>query len=31
VWAYAPPTAPTDVLRQAGAVHVFAHMDALRF
>jgi HAD superfamily hydrolase (TIGR01509 family) len=31
VWAYAPPNAPTGVSRQAGAVHVFAHMDALRF
>jgi HAD superfamily hydrolase (TIGR01509 family) len=31
VWAYAPPAAPTDALRQAGAMHVFAHMDDLRF
>jgi HAD superfamily hydrolase (TIGR01509 family) len=30
VWAYAPPSAPTDVLVQAGAAHVFAHMRELR-
>jgi HAD superfamily hydrolase (TIGR01509 family) len=30
VWAYAPPSAPTDVLVQAGAAHVFAHMHELR-
>jgi HAD superfamily hydrolase (TIGR01509 family) len=30
VWAYAPPLAPTDVLTQAGASHVFAHMNELR-
>jgi beta-phosphoglucomutase-like phosphatase (HAD superfamily) len=30
VWAYAPPSAPKDVLMQAGAAHVFAHMDELR-
>jgi len=30
VWAYAPPLAPTDVLVQAGAKHVFAHMNDLR-
>jgi len=29
VWAYAPPAAPTDALRQAGAAHVFAHMAQL--
>jgi HAD superfamily hydrolase (TIGR01509 family) len=29
VWAYAPPSAPTDVLMQAGAAHVFAHMTQL--
>ena len=29
VWAYAPPPAPTDVLTQAGAAHVFAHMTQL--
>jgi len=29
VWAYAPPPAPTDVLMQAGAAHVFAHMSQL--
>jgi HAD superfamily hydrolase (TIGR01509 family) len=29
VWAYAPPLAPTDVLMQAGAAHVFAHMIQL--
>lgn len=29
VWAYAPPSAPTDVLLQAGAHHVFAHMSQL--
>ncbi len=31
VWAYAPPLAPTDVLTQASATHVFAHMNDLRF
>lgn len=31
VWAYAPPQAPTDVLQQAGAARVFAHMSDLRF
>ncbi len=31
VWAYAPPLAPTDVLQQAGAARVFAHMSDLRF
>ncbi len=30
VWAYAPPLAPTEVLVQAGAKHVFAHMNDLR-
>jgi HAD superfamily hydrolase (TIGR01509 family) len=30
VWAYAPPSAPTEVLVQAGAKHVFTHMDELR-
>jgi HAD superfamily hydrolase (TIGR01509 family) len=30
VWAYAPPLAPTDMLVQAGAKHVFAHMNDLR-
>jgi len=30
VWAYAPPSAPRDVLVQAGATHVFAHMNDLR-
>jgi hypothetical protein len=30
VWAYAPPRAPTDVLTQAGAKHLFAHMNDLR-
>jgi HAD superfamily hydrolase (TIGR01509 family) len=30
VWAYAPPLAPTDVLLQAGAAKVFAHMNDLR-
>ena len=30
VWAYAPPVAQSDVLLQAGAAHVFAHMDDLR-
>jgi HAD superfamily hydrolase (TIGR01509 family) len=30
VWAYAPPSTPTDVLVQAGAAHVFAHMRELR-
>jgi beta-phosphoglucomutase-like phosphatase (HAD superfamily) len=30
VWAYAPPLAPTDVLLQAGAAKVFAHMNGLR-
>ena len=29
VWAYAPPAAPTDVLLQAGATRVFAHMSEL--
>jgi beta-phosphoglucomutase-like phosphatase (HAD superfamily) len=29
VWAYAPTPAPTDVLMQAGASHVFAHMAQL--
>lgn len=29
VWAYAPPLASTDVLIQAGAAHVFAHMIQL--
>ena len=29
VWAYAPPPAPTDVLMQAGAAHVFVHMSQL--
>jgi HAD superfamily hydrolase (TIGR01509 family) len=29
VWAYAPPSAPTDVMWQAGATHVFAHMSEL--
>ena len=29
VWAYVPPSAPTDVLWQAGATHVFAHMSEL--
>jgi HAD superfamily hydrolase (TIGR01509 family) len=29
VWAYAPPPAPMDVLTQAGAAHVFAHMTQL--
>jgi HAD superfamily hydrolase (TIGR01509 family) len=29
VWAYAPPCAPTDVLWQAGAAHVFEHMSQL--
>jgi HAD superfamily hydrolase (TIGR01509 family) len=29
VWAYAPPPAPTAVLMQAGATHVFAHMTQL--
>ena len=31
VWAYAPPSAPTDVLVQAGAKRVFEHMCDLRF
>jgi HAD superfamily hydrolase (TIGR01509 family) len=31
VWAYAPPLAPTHGLTQAGATHVFAHMNDLRF
>ena len=30
VWAYAPPLAPTDALTQAGASHVFAHMNDFR-
>jgi HAD superfamily hydrolase (TIGR01509 family) len=30
VWAYAPLGAPTEGLVQAGAQHVFAHMNALR-
>ncbi len=30
VWAYAPPSTPTDVLVQAGAAHVVAHMRELR-
>jgi HAD superfamily hydrolase (TIGR01509 family) len=30
VWAYAPPLVPTEVLVQAGAKHVFAHMNELR-
>jgi len=30
VWAYAPPVAPTHALTQAGAKHVFAHMNDLR-
>jgi HAD superfamily hydrolase (TIGR01509 family) len=30
VWAYAPPSAPTDVLLQAGATQVFGHMNELR-
>jgi beta-phosphoglucomutase-like phosphatase (HAD superfamily) len=30
VWGYAPPSAPIDVLTQAGATHVFAHMRDLR-
>jgi HAD superfamily hydrolase (TIGR01509 family) len=30
VWAYAPPSASVHVLTQAGAQHVFAHMNALR-
>ena len=30
VWAYAPPAAQRDVLVQAGAQHVFAHMSELR-
>ena len=30
VWAYAPPSAPRDVLIHAGATHVFVHMNALR-
>ena len=30
VWAYAPPPTPRDVLIDAGATHVFAHMNALR-
>jgi HAD superfamily hydrolase (TIGR01509 family) len=30
VWAYASPSAPTEVLVQAGAKHVFTHMDELR-
>jgi HAD superfamily hydrolase (TIGR01509 family) len=30
VWAYAPLSAPTDVLLQAGASQLFAHMSALR-
>ncbi len=29
VWAYAPPLTSTDVLIQAGAAHVFAHMIQL--
>jgi HAD superfamily hydrolase (TIGR01509 family) len=29
VWAYAPPAAPTDVLVNAGAAHVFSHMSQL--
>ena len=29
VWAYAPPAAPTEVLLQAGATRVFAHMSEL--
>ena len=31
VWAYAPPLVPTHGLMQAGATHVFAHMNDLRF
>ena len=31
VWAYAPPLTPPDVLQQAGAARVFAHMSDLRF
>ena len=30
VWAYAPPSTPTDVLVHAGAAHVFAYMRELR-
>ncbi len=30
VWGYAPPSAPIDVLTQAGATHVFTHMRDLR-
>jgi HAD superfamily hydrolase (TIGR01509 family) len=30
VWAYAPPSVPTDVLVQAGAAQVFSHMNDLR-
>jgi HAD superfamily hydrolase (TIGR01509 family) len=30
VWAYAPPFAPVAPLTQAGAKHVFAHMNELR-
>ena len=29
VWAYAPPSAPTQALVQAGAQRVFAHMSQL--
>jgi len=29
VWAYAPPPARTDILKQAGATHVFVHMNQL--
>jgi HAD superfamily hydrolase (TIGR01509 family) len=29
VWAYAPPAAPAEVLLQAGATRVFAHMSEL--
>lgn len=30
VWAYAPPFVTTEALTQAGATHVFAHMNNLR-
>ena len=30
VWGYAPAGAKPDVLREAGAVHVFEHMNAFR-
>ncbi len=30
VWAYAPPLAATEALMQAGAKHLFAHMNDLR-